>query len=296
MSQTLGAAGSTFVNVYNSGTTVFGLGTPSFSSAGSSGFSYAGAGNCPATLGINASCQFQLAFTPAADGLVTDTMSIADTTSGATFSLPLSGYGLPNGPSVSPTSLTFSTIPVGTTSAPQSVTVTRPAGHPITTSGASFTKGSCLPDEVPCILQIVFGSTTQGTTTGTVKIFDPQISSSANFATVTVTGTTVPTINVSPTSLTFPLRGIGTTSIPVSITLANPGNAPVAVTITPGGPALAEYTVSNNCAGSVAASSNCSITVHFAPITPGTKNASVTISGTGAFGLPVTVPITGSAQ
>lgn len=109
-------------------------------------------------------------------------------------------------------------------------------------------------------------------------------------ATVTITGTSgtlshtttvsltvsaggTPTATLSPSTLTFGSTAVGATSASQPVTLTNSGTAALVIT---GIGIGTNYTQTNNCGGSVAAGTSCTINVSFAPTTTGTLTGTLT--------------------
>lgn len=106
---------------------------------------------------------------------------------------------------------------------------------------------------------------------------------------------------ISATSVTFTSRPVGSMSTAQTITLANTGDEAFFPTVSAiSGTNASEFSVSNSCSGtSLAAGSNCVISVSFNPTTAGSKSASLQIGGSASTGtvggLPVTFAVSGSA-
>ena len=110
-----------------------------------------------------------------------------------------------------------------------------------------------------------------------------------------------PTVTFSPTSLTFPSQAVGTASTVEEVTVSNNGTADLnisAISVT--GTNAADFSQTNTCGSSLAASATCTISVTFTPAATGTRAASVSItdnaanspqsialSGTGVTAAPV---------
>jgi hypothetical protein len=106
------------------------------------------------------------------------------------------------------------------------------------------------------------------------------------------TPVTKPGIRLSATSLTFSGQVVGTTSPAQAITLTNPGNAPLAITsILPS----ADFSQTNSCGSSVAASASCSINVTFTPAAGSAATGALTISDN-ASGSPQSVALSGTGM
>ena len=103
---------------------------------------------------------------------------------------------------------------------------------------------------------------------------------------------TVPFVALSPSSYDFGSQVVGTTSSPETIALTNNGNAALAISsITPSG----DFSQTNTCGSSLAASASCTLSVTFNPTAGGTRTGAVTITDTAA-GSPQTVTLTGTGE
>jgi probable HAF family extracellular repeat protein len=107
------------------------------------------------------------------------------------------------------------------------------------------------------------------------------------------------TLNVTPGSLTFASQQVATTSAAQTVTVKNTGTTVFSVT---GIQVSGDYAQTNTCGTSIAAGSQCSISVKFTPTAPGTRPGVLTLAtagtsytanltGTGA----ITVSLTASA-
>jgi hypothetical protein len=95
---------------------------------------YSQTNNCPQTLLPATSCKIQVTFTPTAQGNETGNITITDTAPGSPHVIGLIGSGLVPQVSLAPTSLTFASQVVGTSSATQVVTLTNTGGANLTIS------------------------------------------------------------------------------------------------------------------------------------------------------------------
>jgi hypothetical protein len=84
---------------------------------------YTQTNNCGASLGAGTSCTINISFKPTNTGTRTGTLSVTDNASGSPQKAALTGTGVIPAVNLAPTSLNFGKIPVGTTSAPMSVTL-----------------------------------------------------------------------------------------------------------------------------------------------------------------------------
>jgi len=201
------------------------------------------------------------------------------------------------------TPLTFPTQLIGTTSAPQTTTLTNSGTKPLTISSVSYSgapfhmrtscKGSVAPG-ANCSITATFTPQAENVTTGAVTIHD-SASSKPQFVELVGTGTVVKLV---PRQLTFPPQKNGTKSPPQTIVLTNTGSAALDFTsaIRIGGPdPNRDFFESNNCSTSLKAGASCDIHVTFAPRMKGSFSASVVITDTGG-GSPQSIPISGTGD
>jgi hypothetical protein len=101
-------------------------------------------------------------------------------------------------------------------------------------------------------------------------------------------------VSLSATSLAFGNQTLGVTSAAQTVTLSNTGNAALSITsLALTGTNASNFAQTNNCAASVAAGSNCTISVTFTPSASGSRTASVSITDN-ASGSPQTVSLSGT--
>jgi trimeric autotransporter adhesin len=149
---------------------------------GSNSGDFARTTTCGSTLAINASCTINVTFRPTAVGTRTASVSIADNAPGTPHTVSLSGTG--TGVSVTPTSLTFATQTVGTTSAAQTVTVrnvdtTILTGISVSDTGTNAgdfnqttTCGTSLSVGSSCTISVTFRPTARFTRTASLRVSD----------------------------------------------------------------------------------------------------------------------------
>jgi hypothetical protein len=101
---------------------------------------------------------------------------------------------------------------------------------------------------------------------------------------------------LSPTSLAFGNQSVGATSTAQIATLSNTGNAALSITsLALTGSNASDFAQTNTCGSSVAAGSNCTISVTFKPAASGSRTASVSITDN-ASGSPQTVSLSGTGM
>jgi len=149
---------------------------------------------CGSSVAINASCTITVTFTPTAEGTRTGSVSISDNASGSPQAVTLTGTGLAPLVSLSPTTLTFSSQTVGTTSSPQNVTLTNTGNSSLSITSITATGdyaqtntcGSSVAAGANCSVSVTFAPTTTGTRNGTITFTD---NASDSPETVSLTGT-----------------------------------------------------------------------------------------------------------
>jgi hypothetical protein len=134
-------------------------------------------------------CVVDITFTATGSGITTGTLTIPSSAPGGSTNIMLVGSTGGNSvaltPTTSPTSLSFGNIPVGSTSAVQSVTLSNPTGAASTSvsiaisSGYSQTNncGSTLAGGSSCTISVKFAPTAAGVVTGALSITASTISS-----------------------------------------------------------------------------------------------------------------------
>ena len=198
---------------------------------------------------------------------------------------------------LSTTSMKFGNQAVGTTSAVKKATLTNTGTATlditsITVTGPfaqTNTCGATVKAGKNCTISVTFSPTTTGSATGTVTITDNATNSPQ---TISLSGSGVTGVSVSPTKLTFPTTDIGSTSAPMTSTLANNDTTVLTITsIVVSGP----FAQTNNCGSSLGAASKCTISVTYTPTATGTQTGTVTITDS-ASNSPQTISLTGTGQ
>ena len=205
--------------------------------------------------------------------------------------------------SFSPSVLNFWGVPVNTTSAQQTVTVTNLGNAPLTITGITAsgdfavvtTASTCLyvvqtvAAEVNCTIAVTFTPTAASTRTGAVTVTDD---ASGSPQTLQLIGNgPVSGAVVSPGDLILTYNYSVGPSAPTPVTLTN--TAPAALSVTsvtvPNG-----YTQSNNCLPSVGPNASCTINVSFQPTAGGLYQGLLTVTDN-AINSPQTVQLMGTS-
>jgi hypothetical protein len=274
-------------------------------------FTVGGGNTCSGTLLALANCTIPITFKPSAAGSRSGTLSITDSADANPVVVSLSGTGLPPA-SLTPASLGFTPIIVGTTPSPTGyATVTNNQASALTISQITLTgsgsssfaydASACgtLPSiTVPanggtCKIKITFAPTTAGYPAATLSVTE---SADANPLTINVFGTARNATTVTPSSLSFGNVSVGLTSAINIVTLTN--NQAVALNISSiAVTAGSGYAIdpSSTCAnpGTLAAATSCTIALAFSPTAVGASPATLTITHN-AITSPQTVALSGT--
>jgi hypothetical protein len=223
---------------------------------------------------------------------------------------PTAGNGTP-AIALSATSATFAAQIVGTTSAPQTVTVSNGGTAALTltsltlSGGASAdfaragtcTAGGSVAAGSSCSITLTFTPSASGTRTATLTILH---NAAGGGSTVALSGTGSPTpgaASVSPASLAF-TQIVNSASLPQTVTIANTGGQPLTIgPLSIAGASAAEYSFASGstcAAGTVVnGGANCILRVIFTPTATGVRNATLSIAHTAAAA-PATVSLNGT--
>jgi hypothetical protein len=201
----------------------------------------------------------------------------------------------------SPTALTFATQAIGSTSAPQTITLTNERNTAalnivgISSNGdfaETDTCGSSLAAGKQCAISVTFAPTGPGTRTGSVTVTDdaansPQIVSLNGFG-------VGPVVSLGGTGLDFGSQFVGTRSTAQVVSLTNSGNTTLNITsIAITGANSGDFAQTNTCGSSLAAGANCTISVTFDPAATGMRNGAVAITDD-ATGSPQSISLSGT--
>ena len=249
---------------------------------------------CGASLAAGTTCTFTVAFTPSAAGTRTGQVTIADNATGNPHKVNLTGTGtIPL--TVAPASLGFGSVIAGVTSAAKTVTLTN--SNPVAITFASITgsgdyalANGCpvsMDPNTSCTLSVTFTPPATGTRPATLDILSDATSSPQK---VNLTGAGTLPLNTSG-NLAFGSVVAGVTSAAKTITLTNPSPLlPITIaSIVPTG----DYGATDNCAGSIAPSGSCTLSVAFTPTAAGARSGSVVITSN-ATNNPRTSTLTGT--
>jgi hypothetical protein len=252
---------------------------------------------CGASIAPNDSCTLGIVFTPTVSGTRAGVLTVVDSV--GTQTAPLSGTGQnPPTDTLSPSFLTFAPQQVGTTSAPQPMTLTNSGdqiltGIAVATTGDFSAVNNCgttLQAQASCTLSVSYAPTVAGSEPGNVTVTDKLRSQ-----TIALTGTGVapPGASALPASIAFGGYAVGTTSSVQTVTVTNGGGydlPSLAVSIS------SNFTLAtNNCPATLSIGAACQLGITFSPSAAGSVSGSVTINAT-SLPRALTVSLSGQGQ
>lgn len=205
---------------------------------------------------------------------------------------------LQNTVSLTPISLAFGNQSTGTSSAPQTLTLTNIGTSTVNVGTISFTgdRGFSETDNCSggvaagssCSIAVVFSPVTGGAKTASIRVSYQGLGTPAT-ATFTGTGVNAPTVSLTPSSLTFPIELIGVVSTAQTVTLTNTGTLAVTVSNIA---ATGAFTETNNCPSSLTEFQSCQIQVQFKAAARGSEFGKLTVTDTATHS-PQSVKLSG---
>jgi len=298
--------------------------------AGPNASDFAMSNYCGSSVAAEGRCDISITFTPGAIGAGRAVLIILDNDGSQT--LILLGLGVP-APSIELSSLTlsFANQLLGTTSAPQTISVRNVGAGILKISRLSITGanagnfalsngcGSSVASGGTCRLRVSFTPSADGVLTAAIAISDnspgsPQtvsligtgIGSGGGSATGTGSGTgtepgagtTTPSssgVSLSPSDVSFGSQPIATTSAAQTITLSNGSSTALSITsLGVSGANPGDFVeIGDTCGSSVAAGGACAIGVTFSPSGAGQLSATLSITDS-ASSSPQVASLTGT--
>ena len=210
------------------------------------------------------------------------------------------------GASLSVSKLTFASTKVGSSSAPQTVTLTNSgvatldiASGGISVSGTDpksfpFTTncGATLGGNKNCTITVTFKPAATGAQSATLQIAD-NAAGSPQKVMLTGTGAAAGSVVLSATALAFPNTAVGAESEAQTVTVTNQTATAITLkSIAIGGTNPQSFVEVTNCTASLAAGKNCAVFVAFDPKKASAASASLTVSDS-ASGSPQSVTLKG---
>jgi hypothetical protein len=243
--------------------------------------------NCAGqTLQPNATCKMSVAFTPSVTGPIPGALTIVDNAINTPQILPLTGTGL-GAVSLSPASLAFGAVTVGTTSSPQAVTLTNNgAGSVVYTflassnyaavgSGSHPCNGT-LTAKAKCTISVTFTPTANGSANGALAISSSSFPTQLENLSGAGSGGGASPLTFSPSTAKFSKVEVGHTSPKQVVKVTNSSTSTVNIT---NFAASADYSAVGTgtapCGGNLAPGMTCMVAVTFKPSIVGTLDGSV---------------------
>ncbi len=280
------------------------LSITSLALTGTNASDFAQTNTCGSSVATGSNCTISVTFKPSASGSRTASVSITDNASGSPQTVSLSGTGTAAVISLSATSLAFGTQSVGTTSTALTATLSNTGNAALSITSVALTGtnasdfaqtntcGSSVAAAANCTITVTFKPSASGSRTASVSITD---NASGSPQTVSLSGTgTAGVISLSATSLAFGNQPVGTPGTAQTLTLSNTGSTALSITsVALTGTNASDFAQTKTCGSSVAAGSNCTISVTFKPSASGSRTASVSITDN-ASGSPQTASLSGT--
>jgi hypothetical protein len=206
---------------------------------------------------------------------------------------------------LSPTSVAFGSISVGTPSTARAVTLSNIGTAALAITGISMAGfnpgdfaqtnncGSSLAIGANCTINVIFTPAVAGSRSGSLRITD---NASGSPHSVSLTGTGLgPAVTLSPTSVAFPVTLDFATSATQTVTVRNSGTTTLTInSIAITGTNASEFAISTKtCGTTLAASASCTVSMTFQPQVAAARSASLTITDN-APGSPRNVAMTGT--
>jgi hypothetical protein len=278
---------------------------------------------CGTTLAAGASCSIGVVFSPKAIGSFHAQITITDNSGGvinAMQAVSLTGTATSVAPvaSVTPATLAFGDIVVGTSSGAQQVNISSAGSAALSITGIAITganaadfafvssganqcptSGSLLAIGASCAAGVRFAppaGDSAGAKSAVLSIAD-NVTGSPQTVTLSGMATVPPTIQISPASLTFAPQSVGIPSPAQALTLLNGSGGPLSINgISITGANAADFSQTSNCPPSLGAAASCTVNVVFSPALRASANRTASVSiADNAAGSPQTAPLTGSA-
>jgi hypothetical protein len=273
------------VTLVNTGST-----TASLSISGSGNFTETN--TCNGSLGAGASCTVNVTFSPTDVGTITGAVTVVDAASNSPQVISLSGTGA-TPLTLSPATMAFGNVAVGTTSAAKTATVTN---NQTTTLNFTFTAsgnyaavgsgtspcGTSLAAGKSCTVSVTFSPTANGNINGAVTVTDSTIVKQQEVTlSGTGTGGSAAPLKFSPTTLTFANQAFNSASPAQTVSITNTSASSVTLSAIAGS---GNYTAAGSgttpCkAGTVLAKNGaCTMSVTFTPTYLSTIKGAITVS------------------
>lgn len=252
--------------------------------------------DCGSTVPAAGFCTFTVTFTPTAPGSRFGTILFGDDAAGSPHFINLVGDGSSPIVVLNPTSLTFASASVNSTSSAQTITLSNTGNATLNISDIQMSGDFAQTNNCPpalgfgssCQFQITFTPTAGGARTGTMTLTDDAPDSPQ---TISLTGSGfVTTGTVSPSTLSFGNQNLNVASATQVITVTNTGGNVMTVS---GVSTTGDFSQTNDCTALAANGGACRVTVTFTPSASGSRTGTVVINDN-AQGNPHSVSLSGT--
>ncbi|MBI2929848.1 MAG: choice-of-anchor D domain-containing protein [Verrucomicrobia bacterium] len=242
----------------------------------------------PATIVPGGSLAFGMHFAPTSVGAKSGSVTVSsDDPDESTRTVSCAGTGVVPDIDLMPTALGFGNQLLGTTSAPQMVTIENTGSadlHVNSLSSSSsefpFSMTVSLPATIApggsLMFQVRFAPTTPGAKSGTVTVSSDDPGESTRTVSCTGTGV-VPDIDLMPTALNFANQLLGTTSAPQTVTIQNTGSADLHVASVQTTNSEFMVSLGTSLPATIIPGGSLPIQVRFAPTSVGAKTGRITL-------------------
>jgi hypothetical protein len=288
------------LTVSNSGNAALNFSAIGLTGAAAADFSATGGCAVGTPVAAGGSCPLSLRFTPSATGSRSATLTIASDASNGNATVSLAGSGqavaTPQA-SLSPTSLAFGSVTVGSSSSAQTVTLTNSGSAALSITAISAASpfsathacGSSLAAGASCAVSVVFTPSGSGVATGSLSV-SSNASGSPHSASLGGTGVLASTGNLQwadASALDFGNTTVGEDAPTRTLTLANNGSGAATLgSLSIGGSHSADFRIDggSTCADgqALAAGAQCTVVVGFSPSAAGARSASLAVAATNA--------------
>lgn len=234
------------------------------------------------TIAVGASCSVGISFAPTAIGARSGVLTVYGNVAGGQATATLTGTGTAGASIVlTPLSVGFGSVSVGSTSVAQNVTISNIGGAATALTSVTVTGeftisanscGSTLASQVGCTVSIEFQPTASGTQNGLLTVVDGQ---GTQVAQLTGTGVNPATDGLAPLSLTFGSQEITTASAAQKVTLTNTGDAALTLIASS---VTGDFAVVNGCGATLTGHSSCTFQVTYVPKSLGAETGVLTVA------------------
>lgn len=290
----VGSSGSQSITLTNSDTASITISSVSVSGAG---FAVAGL-SMPLTLNAGQSIVFSASFTPSSAGNASGSISIVSDAPSSPMTIALSGTGMQAQWSITPTSVNFGNVNVGSNSS-QNITLTNSGSAALTISSATLSGpefsiiGLSLPQTISpgasATFGVQFAPAAAGSDSGTISVSS---NPSGSPATIALSGTGVQgKLTANAASVSFGSVAVGSSGSQ-SMTLTNSGTA--SITISSASASGTGFAVAGlSMPLSLSAGQSVSFSASFTPSSAGSASGSISIASN-APGSPMAIALSGT--